>query len=806
MPDSYGGPPPALDTTTKAPRRTKQTPLSEDQLVAMLRREETDASSFYTSELAMAQTDAMDAYNGKLKNDEVLPNRSQVVTQDVRDAINWAMPALMRTFAPGDDFVTVDDNELDDNDPTLTDAAEYLKHVYFRDNKGEIITHDFAFDGLLQKSGVARAYWEPPQPKPPYIIENCTADQIAKYLSDDCYQILEATQDGQEPEDEGEESEAEEDNGEVDQAQEAGSEAGEPGEGQPQAGGQDGQAQGGLVPFQHPEPEPTWTIKVQHRPKHGKLRVECIPPEQFRISRRARSIEQADYHCWQFDAYLADLVREHPDKAADIDPEGQFQSKVGDMTDTDADLRVYARFPDEPSSGQRATYNEDNRHKVQVNVEYLKVDYDGDGIVELRRCKRVGNTLIENDIVEESEFVIWSPNRVAHRAIGQSVAETIMDIQRIRTELMRRGLDSLAHSTMPRTVVNKRAVQHDPTLLDRFLDHGLGDVLDVDGDPNQAFAVMALPDVSDTCFTAIEYMDRRSEEASGINRHAMGIQPQAITDTAKGIEALQSAANARIEQIARWLGLGLEDLFGKMLRCLTRNQDHERLVKIQGRKIKVDPRRWNDEMTVSVHVGMAGEGRERRLMMLNDIKTDQAMALKELGVDNPLVKMHHLRNTLARKAQAMGFKNAGEFWGEVDPNWQPPQADPAQDPKLLEVQGKQQLAQTEMQSRLQLQQAELQQKDRAAAAEVQHKMAALQQEGQIRIAVEGKKAESEHEIAKLKLGSESELVRLKMAQELQLAREKMAQEAQLARETAAFRMAQPDTHISGFRPGGDLDA
>ena len=99
MPDSYGGLPP--DRIPKSsPRRPKVTPLTEDQLVSIVRREETDASSFYASEMAMVQADAMDAYNGKLKNDVQLPNRSHVVTQDVRDAISWAMPTLMRTFSP----------------------------------------------------------------------------------------------------------------------------------------------------------------------------------------------------------------------------------------------------------------------------------------------------------------------------------------------------------------------------------------------------------------------------------------------------------------------------------------------------------------------------------------------------------------------------------------------------------------------------------------------------------------------------------------------------------------------------------
>lgn len=807
MPDSYGFP---ADDDAQPKKKPGPQPLSDDQLVAMLRREETDASSFYTSEIAMAQTDAMDAYNGKLKNDVILPNRSKAVTQDVRDTINWMVPALMRTFAPSDDFLTVDDPGLDDNDPVLTDAAEYLKWIFFKQNRGEEFVHDFAFDGLLQKWGIGRTYWCDPEPKPPYVITNVTLDQLAKYVNDPNYEILEWNQDGIEPEDE-----TDHDDEEQAEAQGlAGDEAGEPAE-PASPGTQDanqqapGQAQSTALALQGQqpeEPEPTFTLKVQKIERRGKQVVECIPPEQFRISRRAKSIELADYHAWTYDEFLANLVRQHPDKAHEIDPEGAAQNKASDITDTDADIRVYARFPDEPSSGQRASYNEENRHKVQVSIEYIRIDQDGDGIVELRRCKRVGNVLLENEIVDESEFEVWSPNRVSHRAIGNSVAETVMDLQRIKTELFRRGLDNLAQATMPRTIVNKRAFQHDPTVLDRFLDHDIGDVIDIDGDPNSMVSVQQFPDVSQTCFNAVEYMDRKSEEASGVNRHAMGIQPQAITDTAKGIEALQSAANARIEQVARWLGYGLEGLFGKVLRSIIRNQDHERTIKVNGRKLNIDPRRWSDEMTVSVHVGMAGENRERKLAMLNDIKNDQAFAMKELGPGNPLVSIQQIRNTVARKAQIMGFKNPSEFWNEIDPNWQPPPQDQQMDPKLIEVQGKQQLAQAELQARMQLQQAELQHKDKVAGIEAQHKMAELQQQGQIQLQIEAQKAESEHQIARIKIESESQLAREKMENERQLALEKMMQEQQLAREAMQYKAAAPDTGVSSFRPGGKLDA
>lgn len=180
-------------------RTQRPAPMDELQLIAMLRREEADSSSYYSSEIAQAQTDAMDAYNGKLRGDEILPNRSSHVTHDVADTMNWLLPPLMRTFSMGEDFLTIDDDSLPDNASVLQDAQDYLKYVFFRDNSGEKIIHDFAFDGLLQKIGIIRVYWDDPQPEPPYIMEGVTEAQLADLVNDPDYRILEASVDGEEP-------------------------------------------------------------------------------------------------------------------------------------------------------------------------------------------------------------------------------------------------------------------------------------------------------------------------------------------------------------------------------------------------------------------------------------------------------------------------------------------------------------------------------------------------------------------------------------------------------------------------------
>lgn len=701
--------------------------MTKDELLKLLRDQEHDASSFFDSELAEAQAEAMRRYHAEPYGNE-LPDRSSVVTHDVEDTIAWIMPDLMRTFSPSDELITVDDPAVDDGDESLDTAKHYINHIFFKDNDGIGVIHDFAFDGLLQKVGIVSTYWCEPEAQPAKTYEGISFEQAQQILSNPEQALLSQ---------------------EVDE----------------QAG--------------------TVSIKVRRTPKVGRGKVQCVPPEEFRISRRAKSVDEADYHAWKRRVFLAHVIRDFPDFRSEFS-----LSAESDEYDQNSDSRSIARHPDEPSSGRDDGMNQQHARKVWESIEYIRVDYDGDGTVELRRIRRVGQVILENDEVDESEFSLWTPSRVSHRAIGRSVVDPILDIAKIRTALTRAALDSLSRSLMPRTVVNKAMAQ--PDTIDRLLDHDLGDVIEVSGDARMAVAELTTPDVSATALSAIEYFDRQREVASGVSAHAQGIAPKAITQTAKGIEDLQSAANERIELIARWLSFGLQEAFEKLLRLVIRHQDQPRQIKVSGKRIEVNPARWSEDMTVSVHVGMAIENRDKRMMHLNLIAAKQEQILLQTGPGNPIVGLPEYRNTLAEMTQVMGFQNAAKFFKEMDPNYQAPP--PGPDPKMAEVEGKLALEKEKTGATMQLEQ----QKSAAALQMDQQKAAATIQVEQQKSAA---KLESEERLSVARLAMEERLAVMRMAQEKELATMKMNMEAQLRRE-----MPDKEETGQGYKSGGRLDA
>lgn len=721
----------------KPASKAKPETMDDEELISILRSEEVDATSYYTSELAKDQAEAMDRYYAAPYGNEV-DGRSKITTHDIEDTVNWMMPDLMRVFMSSDDLVSCMPAAARDEAHT-DQAAKYLEHILFEDNPGVQIIHDLAFDGLVQRLGVVSVMWADPQPKPAEKLEGVGLEQLAKITADPEYKIIEQAEDQQVV---------------------------------------DGQ------------PVSVYDLKVQRTPLVGRVVIENVPPEEIAISRRARAFpsrkrattETAAYVRRKQTKYLADVVQMFPDSKEDLleKPE-DAAAKTEDM---DTDPRVLSRFQNESVSIGAESSNHELRRRVDLLTEYLWIDYDQDDVVELRRIVRVGNIILENLAVDDCEYKAWSPIRVAHKAIGRSIADTVIDMQKIRTTMMRLLMDGLSQSLVPRYYVNTSAI--DESGIDDLLDAEIGGVVRGKGAAGDAISPLVPPDVSAPALQALEYVDQKEEQQSGVTRHSQGIAPDAITKTASGIDMLQAAAGERIELVARWLGSALEDILSRALQLIVAHQDRPRWVKIAGEAMDVDPRSWSDEMAIKVHVGAGGANRQTRIVNLGTIAMKQEQAIQLGGPQNPVCNVTHLINTYSAMTQEMGFRDATRFWNNPQQAEQMLQqmaeAPPQPDPKMLEVQAKAQAAQAELQQKGQIAAQQMQLDAAQTQAELQAKSQAEQMKAQADAEAAERKGRNDLIFSQMKLEAETQIARERMVAEMALAREKMLAELALARE------------------------
>ena len=222
-----------------------------------------------------------------------------------------------------------------------------------------------------------------------------------------------------------------------------------------------------MQPFNPDMPTPQLhdvTIRVSRR--NCCARVEGVPPEEFGIARNARNIRDCGYCFHEVIRRETDLIAEGYDaeQIHKLPGRGERHTPEAIARDTVDEARGGARSGD--------SLNKANR-EIMVTEHYVRTDYEGEGKPALYRVTTGGdqgeilrrNGEEEIVRVDEIPFAAMTPVIVTHRFFGRSIADLVMDIQRIKTALLRGALDNLYLHNNPRVEVAE-SYQSENTLDD----------------------------------------------------------------------------------------------------------------------------------------------------------------------------------------------------------------------------------------------------------------------------------------------------------------------------------------------------
>src|SRR5690606_4720812 len=84
--------------------------------------------------------------------------RSQAISRDVLETVEWLMPDLLRVFMGSDDVVHYEPVGPEDEQAAIQ-ATDYANHIFWKDNPGYQLMYDWFKDALLQKVGVLKVWW-----------------------------------------------------------------------------------------------------------------------------------------------------------------------------------------------------------------------------------------------------------------------------------------------------------------------------------------------------------------------------------------------------------------------------------------------------------------------------------------------------------------------------------------------------------------------------------------------------------------------------------------------------------------------
>ncbi|WP_126257920.1 hypothetical protein [Bradyrhizobium sp. LVM 105] len=521
-------------------------------------------------------------------------------------------------------------------------------------------------------------------------------------------------------------------------------------------------------------------ITVVNTKKQAQVKVMGVPPEEFGIERGARTIKDCNYCFHESSRPVGDLIGLGYD-AEQV--KGIASSSPAPTTEDLSRDSVDEERPEADSLNEMARL-------VRVTEHYIRMDYEGNGKPCIYRVttageggmilKREGKEDIER--VDEYPFAAASPVPQSHRFFGRSVADLVMDIQRIKTALIRGLLDNVYQHNNARTEI---AESHaGPNTLDDLLVSRPGGIVrtKTPGGLNP----LQVQDITGSVYPALQYMDATREMRTGVSNQSQGIDANALQNqSATAVAQVFSASQMRTKLIARILAEGVRDMFALLHATIRKHGQQAETVRLRNTWVEVNPRNWKTRNDMTINVGLGSGGKAQQFAQAMAIANFQKELL--MGGKTNLVDDKGLYNTGAELLKIMGHKNPDKFLN--DPSAKDPQTGqplhppvpPPPDPALIKVQADAQMKDKELQMRGQeiVANAEIAKQADERKAQIESVQA------QADIATQNRKTEAEMALAQQKFELERELKLL----DFQLKKQMHDEEMQMRREQHQQAMA-----------------
>ena len=591
--------------------------LTKSKLLSLISQEVQNSLGFYSSDLATQRKEAIKYYLGEPLGNEI-EGRSSVVSQDLLEVVESILPSLMRMFTQQDKIVNFEPTQAEDV-PYAEQVSDYCNYVFTKDNNGFNILYSMFKTALLQKNGFCKIYWKTSNEQKKESYKNLTEPEYQALLVDDEVEIIDVEQNEK---------------------------------------NMLGQI------------EITYDVECKRVKDYSRVQIDPVPPEEILVSRRAKSIKDCDFIAQRVSKTVSELV----DMGFNKKEVESLPTAEDQAFNTEAIVR---RSYDDATSDMDLSNIDPALRVVQITECYMKVDMDGDGIAELRKIIVGGSgynnyVILENEEIPVIPFAMVTAIPMPFRFFGLSFYDLLADVQQMSTTIMRQTLDNMYLQNAARTVVVDGQANLDDLLTSRP-----GGIVRVKN-PN-AVTPMQTPNFLNEGLAMMQKIDDLKEKRSGVPKQNTGLNPDTINKshtTATSVNQMMAAGTQRVELIARNFAEGVKDIFKNILTILCEYQDQERIIRLRGKFIPMNPREWTTRYDCTVQVGLGTGNQDQRLQVLQGVLGVQEKLIQNGGMG--LVNPQNIFNTLEKYLENAGYKDATQFFN--NPSTQPPQPPKEQQP------------------------------------------------------------------------------------------------------------------------------
>jgi len=625
--------------------------MSEADLQAVVASYISDAIQYIDDDISPIRAESTRYYLGDPFGNEV-DGRSQVVSRDVRDSVQAVLPSMMRVFFGSEKVVefvprTADDMAMSEQ------ATDYLNYVVRQDNDAIAIFYSVFKDALMNKGGFVKWWWDDSIEVHTHTFEGLDEGALGLILQEEGVEAVSV-------------------------------------EGRPATGISPEQIQQMEAQGQ-PTPQ-IYDVEIKRSRKRNQVKIETMPPEEFFVDAAATSLDDAMVVGHRTMSTVSDLV------ALGYDRDMLDDHLSDEFAFVDSD-EYTARYSNTEMPGPVSAAE---RRRVLYTEAWCYIDYDGDGIAELRRVCTVGNNyeVVNNEPADSIPFAMFACDPEPHVFFGSDIADLTKDIQRVKSAVLRGMLDSLSFALYPRTGVVEGMVN-----IDDVLNPEVGSIIRM-RQPNMV-QQLDVPFLGKDAFPMIAYLDAMKEARTGQTAASQGLDPDVLQSTTRvAVTATIKGAEQHLEMMARLFADSFKRMFKGILKLIITHQDRERIIRLRDEWVPIDPRVWDSTMDVSVSVGLGVGTTDERLGVLGQVALQQKEVLEKLGPSNPLVGLGQFRNTLAKMLEISGYPDSNQFFKPLPLDYEPPP--PQEPPKPSPEEMLLQAQMADIQVRAQIEQQKLQ--------------------------------------------------------------------------------------------------
>ena len=375
-------------------------------------------------------------------------------------------------------------------------------------------------------------------------------------------------------------------------------------------------------------------VRIKKTIDKSRVKIEIVPPENFRLSREATCITDANFVGIQTEMTRSELRKLYPEVADNITEWDELSNEEW-LGSTQYSEDVAARKEITGQEYWQGNQQHDlipleaNRNVV-LTESWINVDRDGDGIAELKHIISVGDNILQETDVEDIPLASIVPIDIPFEFYGLSMADFTRSSTLASTAILRGFVENTY-------LTNYSPKLADPNVVDFSALQNMKpkQIIPTNGNPQQAVLQMPPETISTSTVPLLEYLQLIKEQATGMSKAAQGLNDTLYIsgNSEQKLAAVQSAAQKRIQHIARrFAETGFKRLIVGIYETMRKNMKGNMSYNLDGVYGTVNIDTLPNKMDVEILLDIGENSNANQITKLAKVGSEILPALNNQGV------------------------------------------------------------------------------------------------------------------------------------------------------------------------------